>query len=165
MVLGTALLILKWIQKMMSNSEEEEKSEKDKLVARLELIMRDGPTQITHSPDKQSDTERELERATTLLTRITQERRMLMKKMERRKWWREEKGTQTIEHSNIDIKINEDCSIRYVDDSVKDERYSIVEDIDVKRKKGNPWRDSGYISNDAEDCTKDFDPKNEIGLC
>ena len=160
---------MRWVQKMISASGDEEKLDKGKLLKRLETVVSDyGPmgttsaTFISENPKTHSlgisNIQNELRRATAQLARMTEERTTMRKELERRKYLREDKGTQTWDQEEITSyrELRENNNMEHGDRIIRQKAASVKVEFrrtnqDIKRKKENPWRDSGYLSSDEED--------------
>jgi hypothetical protein len=99
MVLGTAWIILRCLHKVMGRKGGEEKTDKDKMRDKLEYITReysqfsDGHLQSEHC--EVSKIQDELLSVRAVLEMRIEEVRGMKKELERRRWWSEERGTQT----------------------------------------------------------------------
>jgi hypothetical protein len=102
MVLGTSWVILRWFDKMIRRRGSEEKTDKEKMRDRLEIISRESSLLRVVSDVKSKECEvskiqNEILSVRAVLEIKMEEVRGLRKELERRRWWKEDMGTQTTE--------------------------------------------------------------------
>ena len=96
-------MILRWLHDVMRRRRGEEKTDKDKMRDRLEIITRESRLLKVVSDVKSEECKEcevskikdEISSVKAVLEMKMEEVQRLRKELERRRWWREEKVTQT----------------------------------------------------------------------
>ena len=109
-------MILRWLHEVMRRRGGEEKSDKEKMRERLEIITRESRLLRVVSDVKSEECEVSKIQDEILSVRAVLEMRMeevmgLRKELERRRWWKEDMGTQTRE-DNEENGLSEDETCR-----------------------------------------------------
>jgi hypothetical protein len=103
MVVGTGWMILRWLHDVMRRRRGEEETVEEKMRDRLEIITRESRlvkvvSDVTSEECQEYEVSKiqdEISSVRAVLEMKMEEVRGLRKELERRRWWREEKGTQT----------------------------------------------------------------------
>ena len=115
-MLGTAWIILRWLHEVMRRGRGEEKSDKDKLRERLEIVTRESRilrvvSDVNSEEFEVAKIQNEILSVRAVFEMRMEEVRGLRKELERRRWWKEDMGTQTRE-DNEENGLSEDETCR-----------------------------------------------------
>ena len=141
-MLVTGWIILRWLKKIpRREKKEEEISQKEKMVARLDIVMTDSRPVKTYGQYSQyeDDSGRELSflhqellSVQAVLEIKTEEGRRLREELDRMEEWREDKGTMTEETFSDRMVIFETCFLDFHDNCFSGNKRLTMVSVEMK---------------------------------